>query len=280
MPNPLLVTLDDPDGLAAALRSDVAPLVFDLGDAEDPGDRLARRGAALSALEQHRRGRTETRSTATPDASPLPEGEGKRAGLPRDWRRGIVRVASLASGLVDGDLDAVMAGLPDAVLLSAVAGARDLQHLAAKLAVREAEHGLPAGHTGIIAMPADTAAGVLALASVPGATLRLRALALGSGRAGGRARRRRRCRPRCAPRATCCSSPRRRRACRRSISASPRPTSRPPVSGRDATASRDALPAAWRRSTSSPRLSRGARPEPRRASVVLTLTKPDPAFSC
>ncbi len=177
MPNPLLVTLDDPDGLAAALRSDVAPLVFDLGDAEDPGDRLARRGAALSALDQHRRGRTETRSTATPDASPLPEGEGKRAGLPRDWRRGIVRVASLASGLVDGDLDAVMAGLPDAVLLSAVAGARDLQHLAAKLAVREAEHGLPAGHTGIIALPADTAAGVLALASVPGATLRLRALA-------------------------------------------------------------------------------------------------------
>ena len=151
MRSPLLVPCDDPAALAAALASGAGALVFDLGDPAAPGDRVARRSAVAGLLAH-------------------------RAATPHVTLR-LVRIAPLASGLADGDLDTVMAGAPDAILLPGAVGAIDIQHLAAKLAVREAEHGLAAGGTGIVATAADTARGVLALSTVPGASPRLRALA-------------------------------------------------------------------------------------------------------
>ncbi|WP_237477020.1 aldolase/citrate lyase family protein [Lichenibacterium dinghuense] len=149
----LLLSAGDAEALDAALLSGAEAVALDLGDPHGSGDRAGLRAAALDALMR--------RDVVVP-------GRGAPAMM--------VRVAPLASGLVDADLDAVMAGAPGAVLLPGAVGTRDLQHLAAKLAVREAEHGLAAGSTRIAAAPADTAAGVLALGTLPGATPRLLAL--------------------------------------------------------------------------------------------------------
>lgn len=159
--SPLLVPCDDPEMVRAASLSGVEALVLDLGAPAGPGDRAARRRAAVLALLRRRGGDDGTRSDATADRLPVTT---------------IVRVAPLASGLLDADLDAIMEGVPDGVLLPGAVGARDLQHLGAKLAVREAERGLAAGRTRVVAMAADTAAGVLALGTLPGASPRLVAL--------------------------------------------------------------------------------------------------------
>ena len=165
MTNPLLVACADGDALAMALRSDADALVLDLGDPDAPGDRAARHRIAVDVLQDRHNLIEGSRTDVEWDAGPR-----------RDRRSVMVRIASLASGLADADLDAVMAGRPDAVLLPGAVGAQDVQHLAAKLAVREAEHGLPDGVTRILAMAADSAAGVLALASLPGSSPRLLAL--------------------------------------------------------------------------------------------------------
>jgi citrate lyase subunit beta/citryl-CoA lyase len=89
----------------------------------------------------------------------------------------LVRVHALNSGLIEDDLAAAMAFAPNAIVLPGAVGGRDVAHLGAKLAVLEAETGLADGSIRIIAHPADTAAGVLALATLPGASRRLAALA-------------------------------------------------------------------------------------------------------
>ena len=152
---PLLVacdaegSLDAEGGLDAALASGADALVLDLGDPADPEGRAAARRRAAAALA--------------------------RLGAPPRRPRLAVRVAALTTGLVDPDLDAVMPGAPDAVVLPGAVGGADVQRLAVKLAVREAEAGLPAGSTRIVAV-ADTARGIFALGTLPGASARLAAL--------------------------------------------------------------------------------------------------------
>lgn len=140
---PLLVP--DLDALDAALASGADALVFDLA-----GDRGPRRRALTDALK---------RSAARPSPPRL-----------------VVRVTAPIDGLTDGDLDAVMAGTPDTILLTAAVGRVDIQHLANRLAVGEAAHGWPPGRTGIAALAAASARGVLALPTILGASPRLRAL--------------------------------------------------------------------------------------------------------
>ncbi len=144
----LLVPCDDPDVLAKARAAKADALVFDL--AGPSASRPARRATALAALLQ----------------------TGRTASQP--YR--VVRLADLGSGDVDGDLDAVMAGAPDAVLLPDTVGPAAIEQLGAKLAVREAERGLAAGRTRIVAAPADTGAGLLALPRLAQARSRLAAL--------------------------------------------------------------------------------------------------------
>jgi citrate lyase subunit beta/citryl-CoA lyase len=92
----------------------------------------------------------------------------------------LVRVNALESGLIDDDLSACMPARPDGILLPGAAGGRDVAHLGAKLAVHEAEHGLHDGTTKIAALAAESAAAVLALPSLPGASPRLIALVFDS----------------------------------------------------------------------------------------------------
>ncbi len=144
----LIVPCDDPDAVTQALAAGADAFVFNL--AGPPSSRPGRRAAALAALLQ-------TGRMASPPGR-------------------MVRLAGLASGLVDDDLDAVMAGAPDAVLLPDAVGPAAIERLGAKLAVREAEHGLEAGATRIVAAPADTGAGLLALPGLARARSRLAAL--------------------------------------------------------------------------------------------------------
>jgi len=91
-----------------------------------------------------------------------------------------VRVNALQSGLIDADLDAVMAGRPDAIMLPKAEGGASIVHLDAKLAVREAIHGLPDAHTRIIAIATETAASLFVAGTYAGASARLDGLTWGA----------------------------------------------------------------------------------------------------
>ncbi len=88
-------------------------------------------------------------------------------------RRCLAKIHPLASGLADGDLDAVVAAAPDGIILPDACGARDVQHLGAKLAVREAENGLPDGSLKVLALAADSPAAIFELGSLSRAARRL-----------------------------------------------------------------------------------------------------------
>jgi citrate lyase subunit beta/citryl-CoA lyase len=90
-----------------------------------------------------------------------------------------VRVNGLTTGLVDADLEAVMASGPHGIMLPKTVGRIDVSHLGAKLAVREAEYGLDDGATRIIAIATENARGVFALGTLAGASHRLTGVAWG-----------------------------------------------------------------------------------------------------
>lgn len=91
-----------------------------------------------------------------------------------------VRVNALESGLIDADLEAVMAGAPDGIVLPKCVNGAALQHLGAKLAVKEAEHCLADGSTKIIAIITETAAAMFNMGSYGGASQRLAGLTWGA----------------------------------------------------------------------------------------------------
>jgi citrate lyase subunit beta / citryl-CoA lyase len=91
-----------------------------------------------------------------------------------------VRVNDLASGLLDGDIDAVMPARPDGIMLPKASGLADVEQLSTKLRVREAENGLPDGLTRILPIITETAAGVFGAASYARGHERLSALTWGA----------------------------------------------------------------------------------------------------
>jgi citrate lyase subunit beta/citryl-CoA lyase len=90
-----------------------------------------------------------------------------------------VRVNALDTGLTDDDLAAVMAAAPDGIMLPKSASGADVTHLGVKLAVYEARHGLPDGHTRIVAIATETAGALFGLGSYAGASHRLDGMAWG-----------------------------------------------------------------------------------------------------
>src|SRR5271170_2037843 len=145
----LLIAPADEKRLAEALMSGADAVIVDLAGSA-PAERAGARAVAARFLKEAR---------------------GKRDGPVL-----IVRANALDLGETDSDLDAVMAGAPDAILLPGSLGAPSVQQLSAKLAVREADLALADGATRIIAV-ADTARGVLNMASYRASSRRLAGLA-------------------------------------------------------------------------------------------------------
>ena len=146
----LLIVPADRAALPAALAARPGALVFDLGE-PGTGNRAETRRAVADRLGE--------------------------AAVVAERPRLIVRIAAPPTGLVDDDLDAILAAAPDAVMAPGIVGSRDVEHLGAKLAVREAMLGRRPGTTGIVAVAGDTARGILALAGFAEAGSRLVALA-------------------------------------------------------------------------------------------------------
>lgn len=139
-----LAQAGDADAVAAAIAAGADALVLDLlGLPQGPG---------LDAARLAARDVLGTLRTAPP--------EGRRP------LRRFVRIHSLTSRLADGDLDIVMAGQPDGIVLPA-ADPDCIGRLALRIAVREAQLGLPACSTRIIALMAQEPASMLRLCESP-----------------------------------------------------------------------------------------------------------------
>jgi citrate lyase subunit beta/citryl-CoA lyase len=91
----------------------------------------------------------------------------------------LVRINGLDTGMVDADLDAVVAGAPDAVLFPKAEGGATVTHLDAKLTAREAIAGLPEGAIKILAQAVETAAGVFTAGTYRDCSARLIGLTWG-----------------------------------------------------------------------------------------------------
>src|ERR1700722_5427491 len=95
----------------------------------------------------------------------------------------IVRVKSIATGLIDDDLDAVIPARPDAILLPKAEGGAAVMHADAKISTREAIAGLDAlgdGAVKIIALATETAQALFLAGTYRGSSARLTGLTWGA----------------------------------------------------------------------------------------------------
>jgi len=150
----LFVPADSPRKLEKGLTSGADALVIDLEDSVGPNRKAEARPIALGFLKQ------------TAAASNRP--------------RLFVRVNALDTGLIDDDLDAIVAGQPDGILLPKAEGGASITHLDAKLTVQEALHGMPDGHIGILALTTETPAALFRAGTYAGASARLIGLTWGA----------------------------------------------------------------------------------------------------
>ena len=150
----LFVPGDSPKKLDKGMASGADALIVDLEDSISPANKEDARKTALAFL--------------------------KSARAAKDRPRLLVRVNAIDTGLIDGDLDAVMAAAPDAIMLPKAEGGASVIHLDAKLAVREAENGLPENATGIVAIATETATAMFLVGTFRNASTRLKGLTWGA----------------------------------------------------------------------------------------------------
>ena len=108
----LFVPADGGPKLDKAFASGADAVILDLEDSIAPERKVTARKAAFDFL--------------------------KSAGVKKDRPRLLVRINGLDTGMIDADLDAVVAGSPDAVLFPKAEGGASVTHLDAKLTAREA----------------------------------------------------------------------------------------------------------------------------------------------
>jgi citrate lyase subunit beta/citryl-CoA lyase len=150
----LFVPADSPGKLGKALGCGADALILDLEDSVAPERKEAARVGAAGFLAQT---------------------------LPVQGRpRLIVRVNGLSTGLIDGDLDAVVPAHPDAIMLPKAEGGASVVHADAKLCAREALHGVAEGAIRILAIATETAPSLFAAGTYRGASPRLAALTWGA----------------------------------------------------------------------------------------------------
>jgi citrate lyase subunit beta / citryl-CoA lyase len=135
-----------------ALTSGASALLLRLGPGGDDAARAGARAYARACLETAR-------------------GRAERPAI-------FAQIAPGPSAGSEADLDAVLQPGLDGVFLEACEGRADVQQLAARLTAREAALGLPEGGVEIVALAAQTPAGVFALGGYRDASPRLAALAM------------------------------------------------------------------------------------------------------
>jgi citrate lyase subunit beta/citryl-CoA lyase len=130
----LFVPADSPKKLEKALTTGADAVIIDLEDSISAERKADARASALAFL------REATRASSRP------------------WL--YVRVNGIATGLIDADLDAIVAGRPDGILLPKAEGGAAVIHVDAKLGAREAVADVPDGRIKVVAMGIETAAGL------------------------------------------------------------------------------------------------------------------------
>jgi citrate lyase subunit beta/citryl-CoA lyase len=150
----LFVPADSPKKLQKGLTSGADALILDLEDAVAPSAKAAARTTLRDFLNDVR---------------------GTKA-RPRLF----VRINGFATGLADGDLEAVVPAAPDGILLPKCGGGADVTLLDAKLAVHEAIAGLADGAIRILALVTETPASLFTLGTYAGASSRLEGMTWGA----------------------------------------------------------------------------------------------------
>ena len=150
----LFVPADGGSKLDKAMASGADAVIVDLEDSIAPDGKLAARKSAAGFLGQARQAN----------------------GRPHL----LVRVNAIATGLIDADLDAVVAARPDAIMLPKAEGGASIIHADAKLAACEALAGLPEGNIKILAIATETAAALFRAGTYGGASARLIGLTWGA----------------------------------------------------------------------------------------------------
>lgn len=143
----LFVPADGGYKLDKALGAGADAVIIDLEDSIAPERKEAARKLALDFLKAH--------------------------GARKDRPRLLVRINGLDTGMIDADLDAIVAGAPDAILFPKAEGGATVTHLDAKLTAREAIAGLPAGSIKILAQTVESAAGLFSAGTYKNCSLRL-----------------------------------------------------------------------------------------------------------
>lgn len=143
----LFVPADGGSKLDKALGAGADAVIIDLEDSIAPERKEAARKLALDFLKAH--------------------------GARKDRPRLLVRINGLDTGMIDADLDAIVAGAPDAILFPKAEGGATVTHLDAKLTAREAIAGLPAGSIKILAQTVESAAGLFSAGTYKNCSPRL-----------------------------------------------------------------------------------------------------------
>jgi len=150
----LFVPADGGRKLDKAMASGADAVIVDLEDSIPAGGKVAARKSAADFVREVVKARQRPRL--------------------------LVRVNGIATGLIDDDLDAVIAARPDAIMLPKAEGGAGVIHADAKLNVREAQAGLPEGHTKIVAIATETASALFLAGTYRGASARLEGLTWGA----------------------------------------------------------------------------------------------------
>ena len=143
----LFVPADGGAKLDKAMASGADAVILDLEDSITPERKAQARAAALEFLK------------AAQTKKPRP--------------RLLVRINGLDTGMIDADLEAVVAGRPDAIVFPKAEGGASVAHLDAKLTAREAIAGLPEGGIKILAQAVESAAGLFLAGTFRDASARL-----------------------------------------------------------------------------------------------------------
>ena len=143
----LFVPADGGAKLDKAMASGADAVILDLEDSITPERKAQARAAALEFLK------------AAQTKKPRP--------------RLLVRINGLDTGMIDADLEAVVAGRPDAIVFPKAEGGASVVHLDAKLTAREAIAGLPEGGIKILAQAVESALGLFLAGTFRDASARL-----------------------------------------------------------------------------------------------------------